>query len=126
MLSDKDVCTSIGVSDLDRAKNFYEQKLGLTASMETPGGVFYKSGNSGIFVYPTQYAGTNKATYASWRVDDVKGTAAALKAKGISFEHYDNMPETKLDGDVHIMGDLQAAWFKDPDGNVLNIVNQVG
>jgi predicted lactoylglutathione lyase len=48
-----------------------------------------------------------------------------LKAKGVTFEHYD-MPGVELQGDVHVMGDMHAAWFKDPDGNILNIVNQVG
>jgi catechol 2,3-dioxygenase-like lactoylglutathione lyase family enzyme len=124
MLSDKDVCAAIGVSDLVVARKFYEEKLGLKSTMETPGGVFYESGNGGIFIYPTQYAGTNKATYAAWSTKDVEGVVAELKAKGVVFEHYDGMPDTKLVGDVHVMGEMKSAWFKDPDGNILNIVNQ--
>jgi catechol 2,3-dioxygenase-like lactoylglutathione lyase family enzyme len=126
MLGSNDVCATIGVSDLAAAQKFYEETLGLEKGMESPGGVFYKSGKSGVFVYPTQYAGTNQATYASWLVEDVGGAVESLKAKGVSFEHYDDMPDTTLEGDVHVMGSMKAAWFKDPDGNILNIVNQMG
>lgn len=126
MLGSNDVCATIGVSDLAAAQKFYEETLGLEKGMESPGGAFYKSGKSGVFIYPTQYAGTNQATYASWLVEDVSGAVDALKAKGVSFEHYDDMPDTTLEGDVHVMGSMKAAWFKDPDGNILNIVNQMG
>ncbi len=126
MLGDKDVCASIAVNDMDVAKKFYGETLGLEPSMATTGGTFFKSGSSGVFVYPSSFAGTNKATYAAWQVDDVAAMVEELKAKGVSFEHYDDMPGVTLEGDVHIMGDTKAAWFKDPDGNILNIVNQPG
>jgi len=126
MLGENEVCATVGVRDLSAAQKFYGETFGLTKGMESPGGVFYKSGNSGVFVYPTTFAGTNKATYASWTVSDVDGVVSDLKAKGVAFEQYDNMPDTTREGDVHIMGDMRAAWFKDPDGNILNIVNQMG
>jgi catechol 2,3-dioxygenase-like lactoylglutathione lyase family enzyme len=126
MLGDNDVVACLAVKDMDAAKKFYGEMLGLEAAMETPGGTFYKSGNSGVFVYPSQYAGSNKATAAAWNIKDVAGAVEVLKAKGIKFEHYPDMPDVKLEGDVHVMGELKAAWFKDPDGNILNIVNQVG
>jgi catechol 2,3-dioxygenase-like lactoylglutathione lyase family enzyme len=126
MLSDNNVCASIAVKDMAAATKFYGETLGLEATMETPGGTFFKSGSSGVFVYPSQHAGTNKATYAAWNIEDVKGAVEALKAKGVTFEQYPDMPDVTLEGDVHVMGDLKAAWFKDPDGNILNIVNQVG
>jgi catechol 2,3-dioxygenase-like lactoylglutathione lyase family enzyme len=126
MLSDKDVCATIGVKDLAVAQKFYEEVLGLEKAMESPGGVFYKSGNSGVFVYPTQFAGTNQATYAAWTVEDVEGVVAELRGKGVNFEQYDNIPGVERQGDIHIMGELKSAWFKDPDGNILNIVNQAG
>jgi catechol 2,3-dioxygenase-like lactoylglutathione lyase family enzyme len=126
MLGDNNVCASIAVKDMDAAKKFYGDVLGLEASMETPGGTFYKSGKGGIFVYPSQYAGTNKATYAAWNIEDVAGAVEALTSKGVTFERYPDMPDVTMEGDVHVMGDLKAAWFKDPDGNILNIVNQVG
>ena len=126
MLGSNDVCATLAVKDMDAAKKFYGETLGLEATMETPGGIFYKSGNSGVFVYPSGFAGSNKATAAAWTIDDVEGAVADLKAKGVTFEHYDDMPETKLEGDVHVMGETKMAWFKDPDGNILNIVNQAG
>lgn len=125
MLSDNDVCAVVAVKDMTAAAKFYGETLGLSVGMESPGGTFYTSGKTGIFVYPSEFAGTNKATAAAWNVKDVEGAVADLKAKGVSFEHYD-LPGAMLEGDVHVMGELKAAWFTDPDGNILNIVNQVG
>ncbi len=107
------------------ATEFYGKILGLEASKESPGGTFFKSGNSGVFVYPSPgVAGTNKATYAAWSVSDVEGTIDALKAKGVnSLNQYDDLPGATREGDVHIMGDMKAAWFKDPDGNILSFSN---
>jgi catechol 2,3-dioxygenase-like lactoylglutathione lyase family enzyme len=125
MLGSSDVCATIAVSDLTAAQKFYGEVLGLEQSMESPGGVFYKSGSSGVFVYPTEFAGTNKATYASWMVDDVEAAVEALKAKNVNFLQYDNLPGATREGDVHVMGEVKSAWFTDPDGNILNIVNQM-
>lgn len=126
MLSDNDVCAVVAVKDMDAAAKFYGDTLGLSVGMESPGGTFYKTGKTGIFVYPSGFAGSNKATAAAWNVEDVEGAVAELKAKGVEFEHYPDMPDVELKGDVHVMGELKAAWFTDPDGNILNIVNQVG
>lgn len=126
MLGDYDVAASIGVRDLAAAEKFYSETLGLKKDMTSPGGTYFKSGKSGVFIYPTQFAGTNQATYAFWSVEDVDAVVEELKSKGVSFEQYDNMPGTTREGDIHIMGEMRAAWFKDPDGNILNIVNQVG
>lgn len=123
MLGDSKVYPTIAVKDLDAAKKFYGELLGLEVADENPGGVAYKSGNSGIFVYPSEMAGTNKATYASWSVSDIEATIEDLKAKGLSFEHYDDMPGMTREGDIHTMGPLKAAWFKDPDGNILALDN---
>jgi len=123
MLGDSDVCAAIAVKDMDAASKFYEETLGLSRGKEGGGGVFYKSGNSGVFVYVSPaVAGTNQATYASWAVDDVAAAVAGLKAKGVSFEHYPDMPGVTMEGDVHVMGPAKSAWFKDPDGNILNVV----
>ncbi len=126
MLGKNNVCAVVAVKDMDAGKKFYGDTLGLEVGMESPGGTFYKSGNGGIFVYPSSFAGTNQATAAAWNVEDVEGAVEELKGKGVSFEHYDSIPGATLEGDVHVMGELKAAWFKDPDGNILNIVNQVG
>jgi hypothetical protein len=76
-----------------------------------------------VLVYHSQYAGTNKATAATWMVDDVEGHAKDLKAKGVKFEHYD-LPGMTRKGDVHVAGTMKAAWFKDPDGNILALTSE--
>ena len=124
MLSDKDAAANIAVKDLRVAKKFYEDTLGLKqAGAEGDELVVYKSGNTILNVYRSQYAGTNKATAVTWAFgDDVEGIVRALRAKGVVFEHYD-MPDMKREGDLHVAGDMKIAWFKDPDGNILNIIN---
>ena len=124
MLEGKDAGATLAVSDLQRARDFYENTLGLALVQEQPGGILYKSGNSVVLVYPSEYAGTNKATAAAWAVgDDFDAIVEELRSKGVSFEHYD-LPDTTREGDVHIADDFKAVWFKDPDGNILNLVNQ--
>lgn len=59
----------------------------------------------------------------TWTVGDVEGVVSELKARGVTFEHYD-LPDTTLEGDIHIAGDMKVAWFKDPDGNILNIASR--
>ena len=125
MLGDKTAVATLAVKDMDAAKKFYEGTLGLTKANDTPGGILYKSGSSSVFVYPSELAGSNKATAASWGVgEDIASVIAALKAKGVTFEKYD-IPGATHDGDVHVMGGLKTAWFKDPDGNILNLVNRM-
>lgn len=120
MLGQGTVFATIAVKDINSAKEFYGKTLGLTQSDENPGGVTYQSGAGRLFVYQAPTAGTNQATCASWEVDDIEGAVTGLKSKGITFEHYD-FPGGTLEGDIHIMGGMKAAWFKDPDGNILNV-----
>ena len=124
MLGNKDAAANIAVKDMERARKFYEGTLGLKEiGAEGEELIAFKSGSSTILVYRSQYAGTNKATAVTWTVgDDVEGVARALKAKGVTFEHYD-MPGMTLKGDVHAGGGMKIAWFKDPDGNILSIVS---
>ena len=123
MLSDKNAAVTIAVKDTKSARKFYEGVLGLKPIPSRELGVLnYKSGNSSILVYESRFAGTNKATAATWVVDDVERAVDDLKHKGVKFEHYD-MPEMTRKGDIHIGGQTHAAWFKDPDGNILSLVN---
>jgi hypothetical protein len=86
--------------------------------------IVYKSGNSSIVVYRSEFAGTNKATCVTWAVgDDIEKIVSELKNKGVSFEHYD-LPNSTINGDIHIDGSMKVAWFRDPDGNILNIINE--
>jgi predicted enzyme related to lactoylglutathione lyase len=123
MLADKDAVATVAVKDLKAAKKFYGDMLGLKPTpVQEPEVLNYKSGNSTVLVYKSQFAGSNKATSITWIVDDVEGTVKDLKAKGIAFEHYD-FPGMTRKGDVHIAGKSKAAWFKDPDGNILAVVS---
>jgi catechol 2,3-dioxygenase-like lactoylglutathione lyase family enzyme len=123
MLTDSAAIATIGVKKIDNAKKFYEGVLGFKSTGDDHEGVVaYDSGGTKLFVYESDFAGTNKATAATWVVDDVDGTVSTLKGRGVDFEHYD-FPDTKLEGDVHVSGKMRAAWFKDPDGNILAIVN---
>ena len=123
LLEEKDVIATVAVRDLARAKQFYEGKLGLRpAASEEKSVLNYKSGKSTLMVYVSEFAGTNKATAATWIVDDVDEVVRSLKAKGVAFEHYD-FPGMTRKGDVHIAGTLKNAWAKDPDGNILAFVS---
>ena len=125
MLGHIDASANLAVKDIGVARKFYEDKLGLVqVGFEGNDLVVYRSGHTTLNVYKSKEAGTNKATAVTWTVgDNLDGMVRDLKAKGIAFEHYD-MPGMTLKGDVHIGGDLKVAWFKDPDGNILNIVNR--
>ena len=128
MLGDKTAVATLAVKDMEAAKKFYEGTLGLSKEREMPqdSGVLYKSGGSSVFVYPSEFAGTNKATAVAWGVgNDLDKIVADLKAKGVTFEQFDNLPGVTRQGDVHIMGDMRAVWFKDPDGNILNLVSEM-
>jgi catechol 2,3-dioxygenase-like lactoylglutathione lyase family enzyme len=124
MLEAKDAVATIPVKDVTKAKKFYEGTLGFTPLDETmPEAPVYRSGGTKILVYQSQYAGTNRATTATWGVgDDIDTIVSELQAKGISFEHYD-LPGLTLKGDVHVGEGLKTAWFKDPDGNILALVS---
>lgn len=124
MLANRDAVATIAVSNMETARKFYEGTLGLKqVGAEGEELVAYRSGNSTVYVYRSKYAGTNQATAMTWVVgNDVEGVVRDLKAKGVSFEHYD-LPDTRLEGDIHISGRVKIAWFKDPDGDILNIVS---
>ena len=125
MLAKFDAIATIAVKDIGVASNFYEQTLGLSRIPNGEQGVrMFKSGNSRVLVYESQYAGTNQATAATWTIEgDIKQVVAGLAAKGVRFEHYD-LPGTTREGDVHVTGTIKAAWCKDPDGNILALVSE--
>ena len=120
MIGTANIQPMIGVSSLEKATGFYGGMLGLKVVRENPYEVVYQSGDGQFSIYQTDYAGSNKATYATWEVDDIEAEVAELTGKGVSFEHYD-MPGVTRAGAIHVLGESgeKAAWFKDPDGNVL-------
>jgi catechol 2,3-dioxygenase-like lactoylglutathione lyase family enzyme len=122
MIGKADATPMIAVKDLDRAKQFYEETLGLEAKDEWGGeGVTLKSGDTTINVYRSEFAGTNKATALTFDVDDIDKEVSELKGKGIFFEHYD-LPGLTRQGDLHVAEGFKTAWFKDPDGNILSLI----
>jgi len=111
---------TVAVFDIDKAREFYEQTLGFTPSSVEPAGVFYPAGAGTRFlVYPSQQAGTNTATYLGFEVADIEAEVADLKARGVAFEQYE--PYTNVDG-IADTGAVRSAWFKDPDGNIVGVV----
>jgi catechol 2,3-dioxygenase-like lactoylglutathione lyase family enzyme len=125
MLGKTNAAANIAVKDLPAAKKFYEETLGLTqVDAEGDEVIVMKSGDTLINVYRSQFAGTNKANALTWAVgDEIDRIVGDLKAKGVAFEHY-VMPGTKLEGDIHVGHGMKVAWFRDPDGNILNLIDQ--
>jgi catechol 2,3-dioxygenase-like lactoylglutathione lyase family enzyme len=124
MLGKRNAVANLAVRDLDRARKFYTETLGLDeVDKEGDELIVLRSGDSEVSVYRSDFAGTNKATAVTWGVDDIDAEVETLKGKGVMFEHYD-MPGLELEGDVHVGGGMKIAWFKDPDGNILNIVEE--
>jgi catechol 2,3-dioxygenase-like lactoylglutathione lyase family enzyme len=121
MLGKEDAIATVAVKDLQAARRFYEDKLGLEkaqgdGSQEV---ITYKTGGTTLVVYTSELAGTNKATSVTWDVGgEFDEIVRALQSKGVTFERYDDLPGVTREGDVHRVGDFKLAWFKDPDGNI--------
>jgi catechol 2,3-dioxygenase-like lactoylglutathione lyase family enzyme len=119
-----DAAATLAVKDLGKARDFYEGTLGLKCvATEGDEVAVYQTGDAQIMVYVSQFAGTNQATAVTWVVgDELERLVAVLREKGITFEHYD-LPGTTRQGDIHQGGNIRVAWFKDPDGNIISLVN---
>lgn len=122
MLKDKSSSAILAVSDIERAKKFYRDTLGLQLLDGSMGDVLtFRTGDTSLIVYKSDFAGTNKANAVVWDVgNEIESIAAALKGKGVTFERYDDM-EMELKGDVYVAGPMKLLWFKDPDGNILHL-----
>ena len=126
-LSDSRVGATLAVSDLQRARGFYEEKLGLTPQQDMgeqdgQGAVIYGAGgDTTLFVYTSEHAGTNKATGATWEVSDLDATVDELAGKGVEFERYPEIAEVDERG-IHKLDEMgRGVWFKDPDGNIISV-----
>ena len=123
MLSNQTPVPTLAVSDLSRARGFYEDTLGLTAERDEPGGVSYSCGGGHLFVYSSSYAGTNQATAVTFDIPegDFDTEVDELRAKGVEFMTFE-MDGTEWNDGVATMGaEVKAVWFTDPDGNILNL-----
>ncbi|HEX9642731.1 MAG TPA: VOC family protein [Acidimicrobiia bacterium] len=121
MLGESPFWAMIPVADMDRAKAFYRDVLGMSPVKATDQWVSYRSGPSVFQLYPTQSAGTASHTLGGWVVDDLAATMAELRGRGLSFEEYD-FPGLHTEGGIAQIGsDERAAWFHDSEGNLLAI-----
>lgn len=121
MLSDSPAHATIPAKDLAASRKFYEETLGLAVKMETAAGLWFESGGVGFFLYSTPSAGMATHTLMGFRVDDIEQTVDELKGKGLTFEEYD-LPSLKTENGIAKNPAGRAAWFKDPSGNVIGIV----
>ena len=122
MLSEFTPVPTLAVRDLEKARTFYEDVLGLTQVGDAPDGVMYRAGSSQILVYPSAYAGTNKATAVSFELPggQFDDEVAALRAHGLTFQTFELPGASWVDG-VATSDGMKAVWFADPDGNILNL-----
>ena len=123
MLGKADATPMIAVRDLDRARRFYEETLGLSPTGDWGEGFTLKSGGTMVNVYKSEFAGTNQATALNFDVDDLEKEVGELKDKGVFFEHYD-LPGLTREGDIYSAEGMKTAWFKDPDGNILSLIEE--
>lgn len=122
MFEPRSVHPTIPVKDLEAAKAWYGEKLGMEPDREAFDGAWYKVGDRDLLIYPSGFAGTNQGTTAEFIVKNVPAAVAGLRERGVVFEEYD-FPELKTVEGIATFGDQQSAWFKDPDGNILALTS---
>ena len=120
-VSGTQVTCMLPVKDLERARRFYEQGLQLEPLGGRPDGKFiYRCGGTEIALLPKPEGTKAEHTAISFRVDDVGAAIADLKSRGVVFNDYD-FPGFRTEGHVCVLGSEKAAWFNDPEGNILCI-----
>jgi catechol 2,3-dioxygenase-like lactoylglutathione lyase family enzyme len=123
------VATRIPVQDLDRARRFYAEKLGLEPSEERPGGLLYRCAGGEFALFDSAGGSAGTFTQMAWDVDDIEATVAEMKARGVVFEEVDLPGLRTVDGIAEVSGNYpskggkgeRAAWFRDSEGNMLGI-----
>lgn len=116
---------TIAVSDMDRAKSWYTEKLDMKPVEEDEGGAWYECGGGRFALFPTPYAGTAQNTVMEWSVPDLDAVVAWLQDRGVTFETFE-MEGIDWDGPIASMGDTRGAWFKDSEGNILAVTQARG
>ncbi|RPI58452.1 MAG: VOC family protein [Chloroflexi bacterium] len=125
MLRDSQAVTTMVTTNRERTKRFYGDVLGLRLVMDLPdgSGLVYEAGKgSRVMLYMREKPSSSDATSIGFVVDDVRTTVRDLRSRGVTFEEYD-MPGIKTVDGIATMGQEQAAWFKDPDGNIIGVFN---
>jgi catechol 2,3-dioxygenase-like lactoylglutathione lyase family enzyme len=121
-LAEAPVSAGLPASDIARAKAFYKETLGLPMVGEFEGSVMFECGDgTRLFVYPSEYAGTNQATAAGWQVADIEAAMDLLGGRGVTFEEYDLPGLQTVDG-IATLGSSRSSWFKDTEGNILALI----
>jgi len=121
MLKDKDSAAIVAVKDIDRARSFYRDTLGLDLARGDGDVLQFRTGSTSLVVYVSEFAGTNQANAVVWGVgDEIDAIVESLRTRGVTFEHYPGMDYK--DG-IHSSGAFRMVWFKDPDGNILHLNN---
>src|ERR687893_1946241 len=134
MLGDSQVPARIPAQDLQRAKAFYSEKLGLEPSEERPGGLLYRCGEGEFGLFESAGAASGDHTQMAWEVEDIEATVERLRARGVVFEEYDFPGLRTVGGIAEVAGNYprkggvgeRAAWFRDIDGNLFGIGQPMG
>ena len=128
MLKESNVATRLPARDLNRARKFYSEKLGLEPMEQRPGGLRYQSGNSFFVLFESAGETSGTHTQMGWEVDDIEAAVVVLKARGVVFEEYDLPGLKTVNGIAQIAGNYpskgvgeRGSWFKDSEGNLLGI-----
>ncbi len=128
MLRHGRVATRLPAQDLERARRFYSEKLGLEPSEERPGGLLYEHPQGAFALFESAGASPGEFTQMGWEVDDIEATVAELKARGVVFEEVDLPGLRTVDGIADIDGNYpskgsgeRGAWFRDSEGNMLGV-----
>jgi catechol 2,3-dioxygenase-like lactoylglutathione lyase family enzyme len=123
-LSDSKVSATIPAQDMDRARSFYADKLGLKPAEEAPEGLRYRCGSGEFLLFPSSGQASGAFTQLGWDVDDLEAVMGELRANGVVFEEYDQPGFKSVNGIVEIAGG-RGAWFKDSEGNLLALGESV-
>jgi predicted enzyme related to lactoylglutathione lyase len=117
------VAATLPASDMDRALAFYKATLGLEPFQQEPdGSARYQVGDTMFLLYPSEYAGTNKATAAGFQVEDLDSVVAELRSRGIEFQEFDYGEMKTVDGILAMPDGSRGAWFNDTEGNIIGLV----
>ena len=125
MFNNRTLIATLPASDINRARQWYADKLDLKPTEEQPdGGLRYATGDSWFLVYPSTFAGTNQATAAAFEVEDIADVVGSLRGRGVVFEEYD-FGDIKTENGIVTMPDgSQGAFFKDSEGNIIGVYHQ--
>lgn len=124
LLKERPTSAIVAVGDLDRARGFYADTLGLSPSTDFEEGVLmFRTGNTELVVYESESAGDYGAKEVVWKAgEDFDAITGQLRAQGVAFDDYPDLGMHIVDG-VHLAGEFKGVWFRDPDGNILHVAN---